>query len=320
MPRASAAAAAGHPAGSPRRWRTRDSDRRNGCPIAPTIWRSGCSAPARRRTFRAASCSRRCPRWPVERSVEPPRATFPSPCSGWAWTWRTARRSGCWKMRVPACRISPAGWKKTAASFWRGPDVRRASLDPIWPEPSGTADGTELAWHCVDACLRPQLVTSGELSRIPQTDWFALLHATARPQPVLTAQVAITLVLHVLSPAWARNPAACRHAALRLFLARPEDLRGDLRRLCASLPPHWALEPAQLPAFVAAAAKARVALMDASGLCARMAASARARPGGLALLGADSAPPASPEELGALFRNMRKYGHMGGFRQLLSLL
>ena len=177
-----------------------------------------------------------------------------------------------------------------------------------------------LAWHCVDACLRPQLVTSGELSRIPQTDWFAVLHATARPQPVLTAQVAITLVLHVLSPAWARNPAACRHAALRLFLARPEDLRGDLRRLCASLPPHWALEPAQLPAFVAAAAKARVALMDASGLCARIAASARARPGGLALLGADSAPPASPEELGALFRNMRKYGQMGGFRQLLSLL
>src|SRR5437667_138333 len=126
--------------------------------------------------------------------------------------------------------------------------MRRASLDPIWPEPSGTPDGTELvdrweallgkaprlrpwvdqmlAWHCVDACLRPQLVTSGELSRIPQTDWFALLHATARPQPVLTAQVAITLVLHVLSPAWARNPAACRHAALRLFLARPEDLRG----------------------------------------------------------------------------------------------
>src|SRR5947207_464294 len=38
MPRASAAAAAGHRAGSPLRWRTRDSDRRNGCPIAPTIW------------------------------------------------------------------------------------------------------------------------------------------------------------------------------------------------------------------------------------------------------------------------------------------
>jgi len=37
MPRASAAAAAGHRAGSPLRWRTRDSDRRNGCPIAPTI-------------------------------------------------------------------------------------------------------------------------------------------------------------------------------------------------------------------------------------------------------------------------------------------
>ena len=177
-----------------------------------------------------------------------------------------------------------------------------------------------LAWHCVDACLRPRLVNSGELSRIPETDWFALIHASARPQPVLTAQAAITLVLHLLSPAWARHPAGLRHAALRLFLARAEDLRGDLKRLCASLPPHWGLEPAHLPAFVAAAAKARAALVDASRLCARIAASARARPGGLALLGEDSAPPASPEELGALFRNTRKYGHMEGFRQLLSLL
>jgi len=193
-------------------------------------------------------------------------------------------------------------------------------VDPGSPEALLSDAAFALAWHCVDACLRPQLVVSGELSRIPETDWFALLHASARPQPVLTAQVAITLVLHVLSPAWARNPAPCRHAALRLFLARPEDLRGDLRRLCASLPSHWALEPGHLPAFVAAAAKARAALGEASGLCARIAVSARARPGGLALLGEDSAAPASPEELGALFRNMRKYGHMEGFRQLLSLL
>ena len=177
-----------------------------------------------------------------------------------------------------------------------------------------------LAWHCVDARLRPQLLVGDELSRIPETDWFALLHSSARPQPLLTAQVAITLVLHVLSPAWSRNPPASRHAALRLFLARPEDLRGDLPRLCASLPPHWALAPVHLPAFVAAAAKARVALADASGLCARIAASARSRPGGLALLGDDSTQEASPEELGALFRNMKKYGHMRGFRQLLSLL
>jgi hypothetical protein len=177
-----------------------------------------------------------------------------------------------------------------------------------------------LALHCVDARLRPQLVMPEELSRVPEADWFALLHAGARPQPVLTAQVAITLVLHVLSPGWALQPKDRRHAALRLFLARAQDVRGDLQRVCASLPLHWSLTPAQLPAFVAAAARAQIALADSSGLCARIAASAKARPGGLALLTDGSVPPASPEELGALFRNVRKYGHMAGFRQLVSLL
>ena len=52
----------------------------------------------------------------------------------------------------------------------------------------------------------------------------------------------------------------------------------------------------------------------------RIVASAKARPGGLALLADGSAAPASPEELGALFRNVRKYRHMGGFQQLLSAL
>src|SRR5439155_528172 len=314
MPRASAAAAAGHRAGSPLPWRTRDSDRRSGCPIAPTTWRSGCSAPARRPAFRAASFSRRCPRWPVERSVEPPRAMFPSPCSGWASTWRTARRSGCWRMRAPACRISPAGWKKTAASFWGGADVPRASLDPIWPEPSGTPDGTELVhrWEAlfgkaprlrpwVDQMLgrhRLRLTESGAAAvEVERTLWLELsrwlVDSEALPEFAVSAN-AVTLedeAAHEVDPGSA-----------------------DDDELAPSL------TPSPYQAFVAAAAKSRVALADASGLCSRIAASARARPGGLALVGADSAPPASPEELGALFRNMRKYGHMGGFRQLLSLL
>ena len=177
-----------------------------------------------------------------------------------------------------------------------------------------------LAFHCVDARLRPALQAGPDLATVPEADWFALLHAGARQTPVLTAQVAITLVLRVLSSGWARHPASVRHAGLRLFLAGPADLRGDLQRLCGSLPAHWALLPAHLPAFVEAARAARAALADASGLCARFVAAAKDRPGGLALLADGSAALPSPEELAELFRNVRKYDHMRGFRQLLSLL
>jgi len=209
------------------------------------------------------------------------------------------------------------------------PDFSTIAAEPVAASPEQAVGELEtllsdaafaLAFHCVDARLRPRLPASGELARVPESDWFALLRASARPQPALTPQVAITLVLHLLSPEWARNPATCRHAALRLFLARPDDLRGDLQRLCSSLPSHWGLEPGQLAAFVAAAGRARVGLADASALCARIVASARAHPGGLALLADSPAAPASPEELGALFRNVRKYRHIGGFQQLLSAL
>jgi hypothetical protein len=209
------------------------------------------------------------------------------------------------------------------------PDVSAFAAEPAVVSPEQAVSELEtllsdaafaLAFHCVDARLRPNLPACGELARVPESDWFALLRASARPQPALTPQVAITLVLQVLSRQWARNPATCRHAALRLFLTRPDELRGDLQRLCSSLPPHWRLQPGQLADFVAAAGRARVALADASSLCARIVASARTRPGGLALLADGAAPPASPEELGALFRNVRKYRHMGGFQQLLSAL
>lgn len=177
-----------------------------------------------------------------------------------------------------------------------------------------------LAFHCVDACVRPRLPVAPELAGVPEADWFALLHASGRPQPALSAQVAVALVLHALSPGWARHPAACRHAALRLFLADPDDLRGDLQRLCAALPSGWGLQTVHLPAFVAAAGHARLAFAEASGLCARFVSSLKARPGGLALLADRPAGPASPEELGALFRNAGKYGEIGGFRKLLALL
>ena len=59
---------------------------------------------------------------------------------------------------------------------------------------------------------------------------------------------------------------------------------------------------------------------DASRLCARFVSSLKARPGGLALLGDRPGSPASAEEMGALFRNACKYGEIGGFRKLLSLL
>src|SRR5262249_33689045 len=177
-----------------------------------------------------------------------------------------------------------------------------------------------LAFHCVDVRLRPRLPAEQDLSRVAESDWFGLLHASARPQPAPPAHVAVPLVLRVLSSSWARHPAPARHAALRLFLAGPADLRGDLQRLCGSLPPGWALLPGQLPGFVAAARDARDALVDASGLCARFVAATKDRPGGLSLLADGTAGMPRPEGVAERFQNARKYAHMKGFRQLLSLL
>lgn len=195
------------------------------------------------------------------------------------------------------------------------PERAVAELETLVADPAFA-----LAFHCVDVRLRPRLPAEPELARVAESDWFALLHASARPQPALSAQVAVTLVLRVLSSSWARHPAAARHAALRLFLAGPADLRGDLQRLCSSLPSGWGLLPGQLPGFVAAARTIRTALADASSLCSRFVAAAKDRPGGLSLLADGSSGVPSPEEVAELFRNGRKYAHMRGFRQLLSLL
>jgi hypothetical protein len=208
-----------------------------------------------------------------------------------------------------------------------GRDVEAEELAPLQrASPERAVDELEtllsdpafaLAFHCVDVRLRPELA-SAELARVPEADWFGLLHAGARPQPVLDARVAVTLVLRVLSQGWAGYPAKSRSAALRLFLARPEDVRGDLAPLCSALPAPWGLAPDQVPAFVSTALRARTALDDAARLCGRLVAAARKRPGGLALLTAGSDPPAEADEVATLFRNIRKYEQMGGFRQLLS--
>jgi hypothetical protein len=187
-----------------------------------------------------------------------------------------------------------------------------------------------LAFHCVDARLRPPLAASlaaaPSLSRIPEAAWFGLLHASGPPQPLLTPDVAVALVLRVLSPEWARLPAAMRKAALRLFHAGAGDLRAadaHLRRLCEPLPPAWQLGPAGLPEFVAAAGRTRAALAEACDLCARFVAAAAAqglRRGGLAVLQESGAQAAGAGEVAELAQTARKYKEMAGFQKLLALL
>ena len=213
-------------------------------------------------------------------------------------------------------QVDPAPADLADAARESSPERAVADLETLLSDPAFA-----LAFHCVDVRVRPRLAAAHpELAAVTESDWFALLHASSKPRPALSAEVAIALVLHVLSPGWASLPAGAQHAALRLFLARPEDLRGDVRTLCGALPAHWAVGPGQLPLFVAAAQEARVALADAARLCVRLVAGTRDRPGGLALLTDGSTAPPAPEEVAELFRNFRKYKHLGGFRQLISLL
>lgn len=211
--------------------------------------------------------------------------------------------------------VDPAASDAAEASPAHSPEQAISDLETLLSDAAFA-----LAFHCLDACIRPCLPADPGLLGVREADWFALLHASGRPQPALSAEVAVALVLHALSPGWARSPAPSRQAALRLFLADAKDLRGDLQRLCAALPSHWSLSPAHLPAFVAGAAALRSGFAEASSLCARFVCSVRSHPGGLALLADRSAGPAAPEEIGALFRNAKKYVQIGGFRKLLSIL
>jgi len=176
-----------------------------------------------------------------------------------------------------------------------------------------------LAFHCVDARLRPALPSGA----VPETAWFGMLHASAAPQPLLTPEVAVGLVLRVSSGDWAQVPSAQRKAALRLFHAGAGDLRAvdALRKLCAQLPSAWEVSQASAGAFVAAAARARTGFAEACALCTRLAASARpTRQGGLSVLQVSGAAAASAEDLAGLAQAARRYTQLAGFRKLLSLL
>ncbi len=131
------------------------------------------------------------------------------------------------------------------------------------------------------------------------------------------------LVLRVSSADWARLPSGERKAALRLFHAAPADLRAAeiMQGLCARVPAAWGLSLASAAEFVSAAARARAALTDACGLCARLAAAARpSRSGGLSVLHLAGAPAASADDLAGLAQTARKFAQMAGFRRLLALL
>jgi len=188
-----------------------------------------------------------------------------------------------------------------------------------------------LAFHCIEVRLRPRLASALEaaprLSRVPVSAWFGLLHSSAPPCALLTPEVAVSLVLRVLSEDWMALPPEPRRSALRLFGAHPADLRGSaqLDRLCRSLPPAWAVLADGAADFVAVAGKARLALAEASLLCNRIAASVTSgrggpRPGGLALIEVDAAVAAAPQELEELAETARKYAEMAGLRRLLALL
>ena len=176
-----------------------------------------------------------------------------------------------------------------------------------------------LAFHCVEARLRPAL----PVGSIPDSHWFGMLHASAAPQPLLTPEVAVGLVLRVSSGDWPQLPSAQRKAALRLFHAGPGDLRAApaVQALCAAVPAGWGLTPESAAEFVNTGARARTALADACALCARLAAAARpTKSGGLSVLHVASAAPATADDLAGLLETARKFAQMAGFRRLLALL
>jgi hypothetical protein len=189
-----------------------------------------------------------------------------------------------------------------------------------------------LAFHCIEARVRPRLESTTKdrpsLARIPEPAWFGLLHASVPAEPRLTARVALSLVLRMLSPGWAAQPAGARKTALRLFHAGPLDARAAVDSLRAALPADWNLSAQAIPDFVAAASQARKGLSEASALCARIVSrigatcrrTGKPRPGGLGLLQEDGAGTASDAEAREIGETARKYAHMTGFASLLEIL
>jgi hypothetical protein len=213
-----------------------------------------------------------------------------------------------------------------ADAVFHSPESAVSEMEALLSDPAFA-----LAFHCVEVRLRPRLASAVEaapgLSRVPEAAWFGLLHSSAPASPLLTPDVAVALVLRVLSSEWMTLPTEARRAALRLFGAHPSELRGSaqLDRLCRSLPPSWGVLPENAPEFVAVSNQARLALGDASRLCNRIAASVISakgppRQGGFALIEVGGAAPAAPEQLEELSQTARKYLGMAGFRRLLALL
>lgn len=204
----------------------------------------------------------------------------------------------------------------------------------VEPEPPAPADSPEratsdaqallgdpafaLAFHCIDVRVRPFLDAV-----LPEWAWFGLLHASSPQEPLLTAAVAVAVVLRALSAGWARLPSPARRSAVRLFHATEGDLRaqGRIEALCRNLPAGWKLDAASAGRFVPAAARARDALGEASRLCARLAAAARpTQRGGLSVLQVDRASRATAAELAEVAESARRYPQLPGLARLLALL
>jgi len=227
------------------------------------------------------------------------------------------------EVRAPAGAEDAPGLAETP---FHSPERAVSEMEALLSDPAFA-----LAFHCVEVRLRPRLAGAVEaapsLSCVPEAAWLGLLHSTAPACPLLTPDVAVALVLRVLSSEWIGFPSDSRRAALRLFGAHPSDLRchAQLDRLCRSLPPAWRVLPESAPDFVAVSTQARLALGDASRLCNRIAASVTSRHrdrrrGGFALIEVNGAAPAAPEELEELSQTARKHVGMAGFGRLLALL
>jgi hypothetical protein len=201
------------------------------------------------------------------------------------------------------------------------PKVEHASVeasDRITELETLAADPTfALAFHCVDARIRPLLTPL-----LPENVWFGLLHASAPTSAELNAGVAVGLVLRLASGTWPDLPSEKRRAALRAFLLSAADLRASqtiLQKLCAGLP--FELSPQQLPDLVSASQKLRRAFDEAARLCSRIVSRLSSRPGGLSLLGgAGCGETATDEEIAELRACARRQSRMAGFDRLLRLL
>jgi hypothetical protein len=209
----------------------------------------------------------------------------------------------------------------------RSPESAACELEALVADPAFA-----LAFHCIEARVRPRLESATKdrpsLARIPESAWLGLLHASVPADPKLTARVAISLVLRMLSPGWAAQPAAARKAALRLFHIGPLDARSGTDSLRAALPKGWDLPSQAVPDFVAAANLARKGLSEANALCARLVSrigatcrrTGKGRPGGLGLLQEDGTGTASDAEVREVGETARKYAQMTGFGPLLQIL